>query len=146
LVAAFFGGLALVAFPGTADAQRVLGKRCSNCNNDVPITSQVGQKCPYCGAYWGSEQSRYVTGGGSSSSQSSESHGPSFYMPMPRIPLERMAFYQALVQQRLIEQQLLREQARRLERQLYWQRMAELARIQRAAEAAKREEIRRRLR
>jgi hypothetical protein len=51
LFAALFGGVYTVAFTDIARAQAVLWKRCSKCNRGVPITSQVGQTCPHCGAY-----------------------------------------------------------------------------------------------
>lgn len=50
--------------PATAQYYRqVVEKRCGNCYRVVSASAQVGQKCPYCGAYWGrsSTQTRYET-------------------------------------------------------------------------------------
>ncbi len=33
----------------------VISARCGNCKRAVPVTSRVGEKCPYCGVFWGSE-------------------------------------------------------------------------------------------
>jgi hypothetical protein len=34
-------------------------KTCSACGREVPSESHAGQRCPHCGAYWGSENKRY---------------------------------------------------------------------------------------
>jgi len=34
--------------PGTA----ILEKRCDHCGRSVSLDSEVGQRCPHCGAYW----------------------------------------------------------------------------------------------
>jgi hypothetical protein len=56
----FLGGIA--AKPQAAEAQRVIAKTCTHCGHAVPLSSQVGDVCPYCGACWGGEQSKYVFG------------------------------------------------------------------------------------
>jgi len=33
-----------------------LSKQCRNCRKPVPMTSKVGQNCPYCGALWVAEE------------------------------------------------------------------------------------------
>jgi hypothetical protein len=30
-------------------------KRCLGCGHQVPLTSEVGQRCPHCGGIWGEE-------------------------------------------------------------------------------------------
>lgn len=32
------------------------GKFCGRCHKAVPLSSQVGQRCPFCGAYWSYER------------------------------------------------------------------------------------------
>ncbi len=40
--------------PVAAQTYRVVvEKRCLACGREVPLTSQVGQRCPHCGAFWG---------------------------------------------------------------------------------------------
>ena len=34
---------------------RTVEKRCTACNNEVPVSSKVGDTCPHCGVRWGSE-------------------------------------------------------------------------------------------
>lgn len=34
-------------------------KHCSNCGNTVPLSSQAGEHCPFCGAYWSFERTIY---------------------------------------------------------------------------------------
>jgi hypothetical protein len=140
LVAALFGGFSMVAFAGAARAETVVWKRCGKCNRNVPITSQVGQSCPYCGAYWGSAQSQYVPGGGASGG-SSQGDGPAMSFPRPRNSLERMAFYQAIVQQQRIQQQMLWQQMVQQERELRRQVRTEWAQKLREEEKARRDAL-----
>jgi hypothetical protein len=35
-------------------------KRCSRCGRSVPLTSHAGQSCPFCGAYWSSEETKHI--------------------------------------------------------------------------------------
>ncbi len=146
LSAALFGGMAAaIAPPKVAHAQTVLWKQCSRCNRTVPITSRVGQDCPYCGAYWGSEQTQYVPGGGTSG-RPLPGNGPTIYLPRPRNSLERMALYQALARSQMILQQVTRQQMIQQERELRRQRRAEWAQKQREEEKARREKTYARLR
>ncbi len=100
VAAGILGGLAVLVSPKIAEAQTIVYKQCSHCNKMVPITSQVGDTCPYCGAYWGSEQKEYVPGG--------DSHSSPRYIPTP---WEQMALYRAMLQ----HEEMLREQQRRQE-------------------------------
>jgi len=53
-----------LVIPATAQYYRqVVEKRCGKCHMVVSSNAQVGQKCPYCGAYWGrsSTQTQYVS-------------------------------------------------------------------------------------
>lgn len=34
-------------------------KSCGNCGRTVSVSATAGQRCPYCGAYWGRENTRY---------------------------------------------------------------------------------------
>lgn len=34
-------------------------KSCGNCGRTVSVSATTGQRCPYCGAYWGRENTRY---------------------------------------------------------------------------------------
>jgi len=36
-----------------------ISKSCGRCGGGVPVTSQVGQRCPHCGAIWGFESTSY---------------------------------------------------------------------------------------
>jgi uncharacterized membrane protein YozB (DUF420 family) len=38
----------------------VSGKNCGSCNRSVPSKSAAGDFCPFCGAYWGSEETTEV--------------------------------------------------------------------------------------
>ncbi len=39
--------------------QRKEYKQCLSCKKEIPPNSTVGQKCPYCGVYWGAEQNEF---------------------------------------------------------------------------------------
>ena len=39
---------------------RTVWKKCSGCGQYVPLTSQVGQRCPHCGGYWSFVQNVYM--------------------------------------------------------------------------------------
>lgn len=136
LLAALFGGAAGLVSPHGTAAQTIVSKQCSACGRSVPITARVGERCPYCGAYWGSESTRYVPGGGASESRCPD------YNYRPRNSLERMAFYQAMVRQQMIAQQMLREQQAREDRERRRQIREERCQTQRAEQLAAREEIR----
>ena len=49
-----------IAFGQVYFKEVVIDKRCSNCGRSVPLNSHVGQRCPYCGAYWGFEVRKNV--------------------------------------------------------------------------------------
>ena len=34
-------------------------KQCLSCQKEIPLSSQVGQKCPHCGVYWSAEQNEF---------------------------------------------------------------------------------------
>jgi hypothetical protein len=110
----------------------VVAKRCGKCNREVPIAAQAGQNCPFCGAYWGSEQTNYVPGGGGGY----ESPG---YFPMPRNSMERMACYEAMVYQKLIERQMALDQMARQERERRRQEHVSRCKTLREEELAKRD-------
>jgi hypothetical protein len=44
--------------PHGPEASALEIKRCLNCGREVPVHSQAGESCPYCGAHWGFEQQR----------------------------------------------------------------------------------------
>jgi predicted RNA-binding Zn-ribbon protein involved in translation (DUF1610 family) len=37
-----------------------ISKNCSACGKSVSNSSAAGQRCPHCGAYWSSENTRYI--------------------------------------------------------------------------------------
>src|SRR5262245_3620174 len=41
-----------------------VSKSCGNCGASVPSSTSVGDRCPSCGARFGSETTRFVGGGG----------------------------------------------------------------------------------
>lgn len=60
-------GMYSFSLPGQAKAQasynyKLVGKECGRCGSAVPLSSQVGQRCPYYGAYWGREEDVYIGG------------------------------------------------------------------------------------
>jgi hypothetical protein len=68
-VAAMVGlclGVGAVVLSGSAaQAQvgewEVIKKVCGNCGREVPLSSRVGQRCPYCGVRWGYDRRKYVS-------------------------------------------------------------------------------------
>jgi hypothetical protein len=53
--------VAVPTFVPPADAQTIcVGKQCGACYRSVPMSSQVGQRCPHCGAYWGYRRNKNV--------------------------------------------------------------------------------------
>jgi hypothetical protein len=53
--------VAVPRFGAPAEAQTIcVGKQCGACGRSVPMSSQVGQRCPHCGAYWGYRRNKNV--------------------------------------------------------------------------------------
>lgn len=99
--------------PSVAEAQ-VVSKECSNCGASVSMSSRVGEYCPHCRAYWGSESYKYSSSGSSS------------YGGQPRLsPWQRAAMQKAYERHR--RRSIRLERARRL-------RAAKLATRQRVRE------------
>ena len=140
MLAAVIGGCAGLVSPALAQAQAVVAKQCDHCKRIVPVTAQVGQNCPYCGAYWGAEQSVSGGDGGYPSSGNSGYSSPG-YVPRPRNFLEQMALYQALVQQQMLQRQMLQDQMRQQAQEAARQRMAECCEAQREKAAALRAKV-----
>jgi len=128
LAIALFGWGSTLGATIAAHAQMIAAKRCSACGQNVPLTSHAGNRCPFCAAYWGSEQTHETP-----------NSGRTIYIPRPRNSLERIALYQTLVQLQLIERQMFREQIAQHERAARRQRMTEWAEKQREQDRARRE-------
>jgi hypothetical protein len=52
----------LPSMSGACAQWRLVSKSCSNCGRSVSLSSRAGDRCPHCGAIWGSEQQRFNGG------------------------------------------------------------------------------------
>jgi hypothetical protein len=132
LVVALLGSISMLALVGPVHAQTVVEKRCSNCNQVVPIGSQVGSSCPHCHAGWSFEQTHYVDGGGTPGGYGPQNNYSTYSMPAPLNPPEETAARPAWwAQEPLIQRQMLLEryqqqrEAKALSRARTYQRLRE---------------------